>query len=412
MTLDHYLHENFDTVISHVSVYSGYLSFTIWLFAQLPQIIENYFNRSVEGVNILFLGCWISGDLTNLMGCLLTKALPFQTLLASYYCFIDMILCFQFWYYIKVYPYHTTPHNLLQSPNMVRYSSPGQQVSPKFLKHPRPNGFMGNFLTVGLISANIKKAKAMFITQPPPSHLWPSFNDIGKILAWICSCFYISSRIPQVITNFQKKSTTGISPYLFLFAMLGNTLYTISISLDLYLLYYRKSPNWWKAFSDQLPFLLGSSGTILFDTVILGQCWYYRHNDHYTTQPFETFNNSMDFNRGPFQQSDWNFIYEDDNEEFANHSNIISSIPHHYVSASSPSNGSYSKITKSVKIRSSSISSNSHRSPSLTTALIPSIINSYSSVLKKMSGDQKIPFLPSDFLSDDFHRHVENSLFH
>ncbi|CAH6721725.1 hypothetical protein CLIB1444_07S01024 [[Candida] jaroonii] len=426
------------SLLSAISRYSGYLSFTIWLFAQLPQIIENHLNQSVDGVNLMFLGCWIMGDLTNLIGCILTRAMTFQLLIASYYCFIDIILSFQFYYYTQIYPYHKTPHNLLQSPNMVRHQGNLSHVSPNLLKSHKPSGIISKLITTSVMTR--KKARAMVVdltnmkssdyTRNPPSiglgilgaSLIPISNElIGQISAWACTTFYVSSRIPQIITNYKKKSTSGISPYLFMFAMLGNIFYSISLVVDL-CMNYIEGGDIESLFFNRLPFLLGSGGTVLFDTIILFQCWYYQPQK-LLIEPSTTY--------GSFQQPDWytsNFIYEEDNnenEEFYNHSNILNdsiynSPPHHYISRSHTSNqnqhtpyqNSHNQLTNSLKRSSirSIPSSNSYQSPNLHTSLIPSIINSYTSVNKKMA-DERTPFSPSDFLSDDFHTPIENSSF-
>ncbi|KAG8900459.1 hypothetical protein FRB99_006028 [Tulasnella sp. 403] len=70
------------------------------------QIVVNFQNKSVDGLALPFLASWFFGDFTNLIGCILTEQLPFQasstlarTYLASYFCFIDICLVFQFCYY-------------------------------------------------------------------------------------------------------------------------------------------------------------------------------------------------------------------------------------------------------------------------------------------------------------------------
>lgn len=49
-----------------ISDVSGTASFLVWLFAQSPQLYENYSRSSVEGLSSVFLLQWASGDLTNL----------------------------------------------------------------------------------------------------------------------------------------------------------------------------------------------------------------------------------------------------------------------------------------------------------------------------------------------------------
>jgi len=79
----------------------GYASITFWLFAQLPQVWVNHWNGSVEGLALPFLFNWLCGDITNLVGCLLTDQLPFQAYLATYFTLIDLALMGQFFYYSR-----------------------------------------------------------------------------------------------------------------------------------------------------------------------------------------------------------------------------------------------------------------------------------------------------------------------
>ncbi|KAI5476516.1 hypothetical protein MNV49_007695 [Pseudohyphozyma bogoriensis] len=69
-----------------------------------PQLIENYRRGSVEGLALPFLVSWFFGDFTNLLGCLLTHQLPFQTYLATYFMFVDVGLLTQYIYYSRKRP--------------------------------------------------------------------------------------------------------------------------------------------------------------------------------------------------------------------------------------------------------------------------------------------------------------------
>ncbi|CDR87203.1 uncharacterized protein SPSC_00329 [Sporisorium scitamineum] len=82
-----------------VSDLSGTFSFVIWLFAQSPQLYENYRRGSVDGLSPVFLTQWMLGDATNLIGCILTQQLPFQIAVATYFCCIDVCIMVQFVYY-------------------------------------------------------------------------------------------------------------------------------------------------------------------------------------------------------------------------------------------------------------------------------------------------------------------------
>ncbi|KAI0721087.1 PQ loop repeat-domain-containing protein [Cerioporus squamosus] len=79
----------------------GYTSIACWLGAQFPQVLENARRQSVEGLALPFLLNWLLGDTTNLIGCILTHQLPFQTYLATYFCVVDFSLLAQYYYYMS-----------------------------------------------------------------------------------------------------------------------------------------------------------------------------------------------------------------------------------------------------------------------------------------------------------------------
>ncbi|WOO84374.1 Lysosomal amino acid transporter 1 [Vanrija pseudolonga] len=102
---------------------------------------------------------------------------------------------------------------------------------------------------------------------PPPKDEEPDLKEvIGRISAWCCTTLYLTSRLPQIWKNFQRKSVEGLSILLFIFAFLGNVAYVASIV-------FRPAPPGEGAhyLLKALPYLLGSGGTLLFDLTIMIQ---------------------------------------------------------------------------------------------------------------------------------------------
>ncbi|KAH9951446.1 PQ loop repeat-domain-containing protein [Amylocystis lapponica] len=84
-----------------LSDFLGYASIGSWLGAQFPQVLENVRRQSCDGLALPFLLNWLMGDATNLLGCILTHQLPFQTWLATYFCCVDCALLCQYIYYSR-----------------------------------------------------------------------------------------------------------------------------------------------------------------------------------------------------------------------------------------------------------------------------------------------------------------------
>jgi hypothetical protein len=54
-------------------------------------------------------------------------------------------------------------------------------------------------------------------------------NMWGQVFGYFCAVLYLGSRIPQILLNYRRKSTEGISMLFFLFACIGNLTYVLSI---------------------------------------------------------------------------------------------------------------------------------------------------------------------------------------
>ncbi|CAD6587450.1 MAG: hypothetical protein CYPHOPRED_003917 [Cyphobasidiales sp. Tagirdzhanova-0007] len=107
----------------------------------------------------------------------------------------------------------------------------------------------------------------------PEDHVHPDLEYeklAGRVSAWICAVFYLTSRMPQIWKNFRRRSVEGLSSLLFVAAFHGNLFYVLSVVTsplvqeeEGYLI-------------ESIPFLLGSGGTLAFDIMILMQSCIYR----------------------------------------------------------------------------------------------------------------------------------------
>lgn len=132
--------------------------------------------------------------------------------------------------------------------------------------------------------------KASEPTNPPDSDDSSSgsslqFNLWGQIFGYICAALYLGSRIPQLLLNYRRKSTEGISMLFFLFACLGNLTYVLSITV--YKPICRKSvcrdgeaaAIYWRYIAVNFSWLLGSFGTLLLDAGVFVQYFLYLKED-------------------------------------------------------------------------------------------------------------------------------------
>ncbi|PBK97036.1 hypothetical protein ARMGADRAFT_989378 [Armillaria gallica] len=125
-----------------LSEFLGYSSIACWLGAQFPQVLENIRSNSCEGLALPFLANWLMGDISNLVGCILTHQLPFQTYLATYFVFVDCTLVGQYIYY-----------SIRNPPSHVRARSLSRRMSVD-----RP---ASRYRTLSAVAASVAKAAAL-----------------------------------------------------------------------------------------------------------------------------------------------------------------------------------------------------------------------------------------------------------
>jgi len=65
------------------------------------------------------------------------------------------------------------------------------------------------------------------ITATSPSD--SSYELLGRLLSWTSTLLYLGSRLPQLYKNHTRRSTTGLSPALFIAAFFGNLFYSSSL---------------------------------------------------------------------------------------------------------------------------------------------------------------------------------------
>ncbi|KAJ3152905.1 hypothetical protein HDU89_001112 [Geranomyces variabilis] len=318
----------------------GYTSIGFWICAQMPQLWKNWRRKSSESLSGAFLANWLLGDICNLVGCLLTGQLAFQTRLAMYFVFADTLLLTQYLYYLRSHnerlrrraelfiplPQSATSLLALDDEHLVGVGSPSHGASATN-SVPTPNSEAGSsedspLLTPPSASGASSSARffgimlfalPMFANAPPVSSYrhsgdMPTYRafsvggtaaaaaaavpatlaqSIGLVVAWTCTALYLSSRIPQIYHNVVRGSCRGLSISMFLCAAMGNLTYVLSILA---------TSTEHAAIVSAAPYLLGSGGTLGFDAVIFLQWFWYgrRGRAHPLSQPLHLHHKERD----------------------------------------------------------------------------------------------------------------------
>ncbi|KAL9644589.1 hypothetical protein ABK040_015328 [Willaertia magna] len=219
----------------------GLLSILISMISLFPQIIKNFAFKKSEALSIYLFVIWFVGDITNLLGCILTGQLLTQILNAIYYCCMDITIILQYFSYSKDF-------------NMNRL----------ILKFK-------NLIFTFFCFYFIKNVNSLQNFYNPPLCENTNENDnlsqyiIGSICAWISSFCYIFAYLPQIYKNYKRKSVEGLSILTFMCDTFSQLFYILSICLF--------------GISDvisTLPYIIGSVFTLIFSFVIVCQFYIYK----------------------------------------------------------------------------------------------------------------------------------------
>lgn len=250
-----------------LSEVSGYISIACWIVVSIPQLYENYRRKSSDSVSLSFLYIWLAGDLLNLTGSILQDLLPTAIYLAAYYVLSDLVIILQVYYYRRKITFEDEESTPLLS-------------DPQTSEKSNLNQIWGNL--IGLIGVCLTGAIAYYFSSSPqtasPSstliqddiNVQQHMELLPQIFGWSSAILYLGSRIPQIIQNYKSKSTEGLSLGMFCFSVLGNIAFCSS------LLSYSAE---YEYLLVNLPWLIGSGGTLIFDFTIFAQFYLYRKRD-------------------------------------------------------------------------------------------------------------------------------------
>jgi solute carrier family 66 (lysosomal lysine-arginine transporter), member 1 len=325
------------------------ISIACWVVVFSPQIIENFRRGSADGLSLLFLVVWLAGDVFNILGAVLQGVLPTMIILAVYYTLADIVLLGQCFYYrgftlsdppVKgrdgdsnageqdallggpngnggtsgnsygARPAEGTQRRLSFREHLAGAGVDGTHLSPATplldasdppaAQNIRPTSTLQTILfnTVAILLVCLSGLLGWWVSErrsprsPPSSPSEPStpsslsFDLWGQIFGYFCAALYLGSRFPQLLLNWRRKSTEGVSLLFFLFACIGNLTYVMSIfayspvcrdpgaceageAMSIYGRYILVNLSW----------ILGSFGTLLLDMGIFAQFFLYRVPD-------------------------------------------------------------------------------------------------------------------------------------
>ncbi|KAK3723638.1 hypothetical protein LTR37_001519 [Vermiconidia calcicola] len=296
----------------------GSISLAAWIFLLIPQLLENYKQGSADGISLTFLFIWFVGDITNLAGAIWADLVPTVIALAVYFCFADFVLIGQCLYYNALNnkkekrkegaqqnangrTEDTDVVSSEQTPLLDGAASPTAKPKRRVTDVTEENmGLPGSRRRSSRRSNERRTSLERILEEPTRRSSWVKNTisilliflagtagwaiawrtgawrptPVGKegedgrgpvgaeILGYASAVLYLGARIPQIIKNQRDRSCEGLSLLFFLLSVMGNATYGAGI------LFHSVERQY---FLTNLPWLIGSLGTIAEDVIIFAQ---------------------------------------------------------------------------------------------------------------------------------------------
>ncbi|KIW67724.1 hypothetical protein PV04_06956 [Phialophora macrospora] len=309
----------------------GSISLACWIFLLVPQLIENYRNSSAEAISLAFIFVWFLGDIANLAGALWAGLVPVVVAIGVYFCIADGVLIGQCLYY-GLRNKRREGKALLRRESVAGSSSARAQgdghaqeaeshEEEPLLRRTRTNSMtIPGSMDRRRSSASLRRRRSSIAAQSDHlakileerdasgTTLWfknamsviaigvigtagwalayesgawkPSPLSAGTesepipagalVLGYLSAVAYLGARIPQIVKNARDRSCEGLSLLFFILSLMGNLTYGAGI-----LCHSTEHQYVMK----NLPWLIGSLGTMVEDVTIFAQFHIYRLQD-------------------------------------------------------------------------------------------------------------------------------------
>ncbi|BFZ54345.1 hypothetical protein PYCC9005_001379 [Savitreella phatthalungensis] len=295
----------------------GAVSLSFWLCNGIPLVLEIYKRGSADGVALGFVLLWTIGDVLNLAGSIWAGLVPGVIFVACYYILSDLVILGEALYFgseepmtlktlagasddfeqiVDVPPADISPltrprrRTMDEQTPLIVSAGPAElynlendsgSASRTVLREIVTNtaacigvallGVVGWYASTWLGGRQTSRPTADVMIQLLKHTKDKKHVAVGpQILGYTSAALYLLARVPQIVKNYRKRRTDGLALLFFIFSVMGNLTYAASI------LVYSSGRNY---LLTNVPWLLGSLGTLVFDFVILGQFLLYRNAD-------------------------------------------------------------------------------------------------------------------------------------
>jgi uncharacterized protein with PQ loop repeat len=205
--------------MSSTSIILGTIANVMWLFVLIPQLLTNYKLKKTDGISLSLIISWIYGDILVIVSSYLKQSNKIVMYSSIYHILLIMVLGCQVLYY-----------------RINNNSNNYEQTEGEQTEGEQTEGEGGHEQVCGYLT----KSEQIYIllsvgslgTSVPGILFYPDL--MADIFGWCALGMFVSSRIPQIILNYERGSSAGISSTSFILINISNYISLSSILVDVH----------------------------------------------------------------------------------------------------------------------------------------------------------------------------------
>jgi uncharacterized protein with PQ loop repeat len=171
--------------------------------------------------------------------------------------------------------------SLSTTPTRITRMTAGTSPAPS----PRTILYISLILAV-VCQASPLQPTPITLAENPSTASETTLQLVGRLFSWLSTVMYLGSRLPQLYKNHMRRSTSGLSPTLFIAAFFGNLFYSSSLLTNPCAWYDFESyggggwagpdgSNRVEWVGRAIPFFLGAAGVLFMDGMVGVQFLYF-----------------------------------------------------------------------------------------------------------------------------------------
>lgn len=246
----------------------GTLSNIVWLFVFIPQLIENYKRSSSNSISFYLVFLWYVGDTLSIVSVMYKSVQPILFYIGIYHVIFDVIFLLQIVYY-RLPPFnHISLSETYYLIDDSYYLTANIRRSFYYNYWKDALFYLKDVFLSFEVSLLISYSVTLLLTPLLLSEAKLPKFIVGNVFAWSATAIFLLSRIPQIILNHKRKSVNGLSLTTFINIIIANQLFLVSILIHLIDLDASRHSVY---ILNNLPWIIGSCGSTLFDFIIFIQ---------------------------------------------------------------------------------------------------------------------------------------------